>query len=501
MKISFGQQLQQKQTQTLAPRMIQSMEILQMAQADLEERIERELADNEALERSQNDVDMHTGDNNESQKEESTVDVDQKELVIDQDGQNSADDFERLLNLDRDVPDHFDGPKPSSNRIQEIGDRQHDMMANVVDRQDSLQDHLLEQLADIKSRIDDKTYRMCERIISSLNAADGGYLKISLHDLLPPDSQGSDLEFAEEALAWVQEMKPVGVAARDLKECLQLQLNKIDEEFRSQVRVLINNHLENLQHNRLPQIQKATGFTIEQIKEAWTELKRLDPKPASRFASNFVPTVSPDIKLVVDENGKYVIQIDEAPSRSLHNSNYYRKLLENDQATNEEKEFIKRKITAAQWLIESIEQRRNTLHRVAQAIVDHQTKFFEIGPEAIEPLKMQQIADKVGVHVTTVSRAVDDKWMDTPRGIFPLKHFFVGGTTNAAGDDVAWDKIRIELQKLVDGEDKAKPFSDDELVKLLKTKGLSVARRTVTKYRKKMQIPSSRQRRDWSQKN
>ena len=496
MKISFGQHTQQKQTQTLAPRMIQSMEVLQMAEADLQERIERELAENETLERV--DALAETADA-EKRKEETTVDVDQKELVIDENGKNSADDFERLLNLDRDIPDHFDGPKPSSNRIQEIGDRQHDMMANLVDREDTLQDHLLEQLGNIKSRMDAKTYKMCERIISSLNAEDGGYLKVSLHDLLPPDSQPEDIEKAEDALAWVQEMDPQGVAARDLKECLQLQLSKIQDEYLGQVRVLINDHLEDLQHNRLPQIQKATGMDIDEIKEAWQELKKLDPKPASRFASRFVPTVTPDVKLMVDDDGNYKVQVDEGPSRSLRISAYYRKRLENGQATAEEREFIKRKITAAQWLIDSIEQRRNTLQRVAQRIVDHQTRFFDAGPDALEPLKMQQIADQVGVHVTTVSRAVDDKWIESPRGIFPLKYFFQGGTTNAAGDDVAWNKIRIELQKIIDEEDKSKPYSDDELVKLLNSKGLKVARRTVTKYRKKMQIPSSRQRRDWSQ--
>ena len=168
-------------------------------------------------------------------------------------------------------------------------------------------------------------------------------------------------------------------------------------------------------------------------------------------------------------------------------------------ATPEEREFIKRKINAAQWLIESIQQRRSTLTRVAQAIVDHQTRFLDEGPESLEPLKMQQIADKVGVHVTTVSRAVDDKWIQTPRGIYPLKRFFVGGTKSDDGEDVAWDAIRLKLQEVVDAEDKTKPYSDDELVKQLKKHGLNVARRTITKYRRKMDIPSSRQRRDWTQ--
>ena len=149
-------------------------------------------------------------------------------------------------------------------------------------------------------------------------------------------------------------------------------------------------------------------------------------------------------------------------------------------------------------MIESIEQRRSTLTKVSQAIVDHQGRYLDEGPEFIEPLKMQQIADKVGVHVTTVSRAVDDKWIQSPRGLLPLRKFFVGGTKSDEGEDVAWDIIRIKLQEIVDKEDKRSPLSDDDLVTELKKQGLNVARRTVTKYRQKMGIPSSRQRRDWA---
>jgi RNA polymerase sigma-54 factor len=182
----------------------------------------------------------------------------------------------------------------------------------------------------------------------------------------------------------------------------------------------------------------------------------------------------------------------------LRISRYYRQRLMSPDATAEEKEFIKRKINAAQWLIESINQRRSTLTRVAQAICDYQRRFLDDGPEFIEPLKMEQIAEKVGVHVTTVSRAVDDKWIQTPRGIYPLRRFFVGGTKSADGEDVAWDAIRIKLQEIVDHEDKSNPYSDEDLVEQLAKQGLTVARRTVTKYRKKMDIPSSRQRRDWA---
>ena len=158
------------------------------------------------------------------------------------------------------------------------------------------------------------------------------------------------------------------------------------------------------------------------------------------------------------------------------------------------KEFIKRKVESAKWLIDSIEQRYNTLKRVAQEIVNRQSEFLEQGPEYIVPLKMQDIADVVHVHVTTVSRAVDDKYIVTPRGIYPLKRFFGGGTKTDDGEDVAWDIIRIKLKEVVDGEDKSNPMSDDDIVEALKTHGYTLARRTVTKYRKALNIPSSRQR-------
>ena len=496
MKITFGQNLSQKQTQTLAPRMIQSMEILQMPMAALAEKIETELIENPVLEKTVEETpdEARAEARKAEERDNDPRELEQKEIVIDDD-KGSAEEFERLLNLQQDNPDYFDGPKPSSNRLQESADRHHDMIANVADRGSTLQNHLLEQLKEWD--LDPPLQKMCERVISALSAADGGYLRTSLTDLLPVDASEEDMELAQDALATVQSLDPAGVAARDLQECLLLQLTP-EIQYLPQVRALITNHLEDLQHNRLPRIEKATGYSIEEIKLAWGELRRLDPKPASHFAEAFVQTVKPDMQVIQEEDGRYKVVMEEGPARSLHISKYYVQRLSNGQATAEEKEFIKKKIISAQWLIDSIEQRRNTLMKVAQAIVDHQFNFLDLGPEHIEPLKMQQIADKVGVHVTTVSRAVDDKYVETPRGIFSLRGFFVGGTTTTSGEDITWDKIRIELEKLIDSEDKSKPYSDDELVKRLKALGLDIARRTVTKYRKKLGIPSSRKRKDWA---
>ena len=347
--------------------------------------------------------------------------------------------------------------------------------------------------------------RMADRIIYSLDT--NGYLKTPLEELLPPlaaelngDLQAhraKQMAIAEEALRVVQRLDPPGVGARTLKECLMLQLIP-GMPYYDELQKLIENHLEDLENNRLPQISKKTGLSIDKIQEVWHELRKLKPKPGADFTETTAPSVTPDVFVERNDEGKYQVRLEDGQLPSLYISPTYRKLLRDEGTNAETREYIKRKINSAQWLIESIEQRRSTLTRVSQAIVDHQNKFLDDGPDHIEPLKMQQIADKVGVHVTTVSRAVDDKWIQTPRGIFPLKRFFVGGTTAADGEEVAWDRVRIKLQEIIDNEDKTKPLSDDAIVEELGKAGITVARRTVTKYRKAMNIPSSRGRRDWT---
>ena len=295
----------------------------------------------------------------------------------------------------------------------------------------------------------------------------------------------------------MQKLDPPGVGARDLRECLLLQLLPGIPCY-EQLQTLISGHLEDLEHNRLPVISRRTGYSIELIQEVLLELRKLNPKPGADFNNSAAPPVTPDVFVELDENGKYRVRLEEGHTPNLFISPYYRQLFQNPATTNETREYIKRKVNSAQWLIDSIQQRRATLTKVSQAIVDYQKEFLDKGPESIEPLKMQQIADKVGVHVTTVSRAVDEKWIQTPRGIFPLKRFFCGGTTSADGEEVAWDTVRLKLQEIVDAEDRQHPLSDDQLVAKLAEAGITVARRTVTKYRKAMGILSSRQRRDWA---
>ncbi len=492
MRLSLGQELRMAQKQVLAPRMIQSMEILQLSILALQERIEQEMEENPILELQEEEPETPEGGEAEDRERADAPTDEERELVIDEAHSNES-DFERLLKMDEQWPEHFEERSHGSRgEIEEAGERKTDAMANIVARPQSLQDYLHDQLGWFD--VEPELRAMADRIIYNLDT--NGYLQGRLDDLLGPNRDEEQAALAERALALVQKLDPRGVGARDLRECLLLQLTP-GMNYYEQLRTLIANHLEDLEHNRLPVISRKTGYSIELIQTVLGELRKLNPKPGADYNNIAVPPVTPDVFVELDENGKYRVRLEEGDTPSLFISPYYRRLFQDPATSEETREYIKRKINSAQWLIDSIEQRRNTLLKVARAIVEYQKQFLDKGPEAIEPLKMQQIADKVGVHVTTVSRAVDEKWIQTPRGIFPLKRFFCGGTTSAGGEEVAWDAVRLKLQEIVDSEDKQHPWSDDQLVVQLAAHGLTVARRTVTKYRKAMGILSSRQRRDW----
>jgi len=495
MRMSFGQEMRMAQKQMLAPRMIQSMEILQLPVLALEERIEQEIQNNETLELEEVGQEAPGSEAAVTSPEEpaqSSRTVDEQPLIVDQDHANRA-DFERSYDWSAEYPDtDEERSRPSVVMVEEAGDRYLDLMANMVERPENLFRHLHDQLSNYD--LDAAVEAAADRIIHNLDAS--GYLTIDLEELVDPEGPKGQLKALRQALAVVQTMDPPGVAARDLKECLLLQIGPHLPDA-DRLRRLVADHLEDLAANRLPLIERKMGYSIEEIERLRYELHGLQPKPGAAFSAPLVPPVKPDVFADQLPNGSWRVRLEDVNLPNLRISPTYRAMLMDPDTDTETREYIKRKINSAQWLLDAIEQRRSTLLKTAQAIVDHQTRFFAEGPEAIEPLKMQQIADRIGMHVTTVSRAVDDKWLQTPRGLYPLRRFFVGGTKSADGEEVAWDAVRIKLQEIVQGEPKDAPLSDDELVEALAKQGITLARRTVTKYRKAMKIPSSRQRRDW----
>jgi RNA polymerase sigma-54 factor len=490
-----------EQKMILAPRMIQSMEILQLPIMALAERIEQELQENPVLELKEETEETASGEDGEAgaaQVEEEQPES-ERELVIEEDDKEL--DFDRLEALSRDWDHLNEGHRPSRNGIDEEGDKKHDAMQNMPSRPESLQEYLSHQLAFLDAA--PEQLKLLQYLITRLD--EKGYLTVSLEEI----AKGYEQEEAnrgqqvaipltqwEEALKMVQKLEPPGVGARNLEECLLLQLTP-ETPLRDVVRALIP-HLEDIRHNRLPVIQRRTGFDLRLIQEAKEILKHLNPNPGSQFSVDNIPYVVPDIAVERTENGEYEVRLLDDWTPSIYISRKYMEMYRDKRKDPKTREYLKRKIQAAQWLMESIEQRRSTLEKVTRAIIRHQRSFLDKGPEFIEPLKMQQIADQVGVHVTTVSRAVDDKWVQTPRGIFPLKRFFGGGTQTATGEEVAWETIKQKLLEIIDKEDKSNPLSDEDLVMKLHEAGYPVARRTVTKYRKMLSIPSSRQRKDWT---
>ena len=502
MHLGISQQMKMSQQMKLAPRMIQSMEILQLPIMALQERVEQELSENVTLEELTRDPSSVSDTEVETEMQKARDEVDdagsnEKELVSDN---NTESDFERLLEMSSEWPEDnvSAGSRPSSNRVSDDMDRQHDLMSNMADRPQSLIEYLLEQFSFFSCAPEVRQFG--EYLIQNLDG--NGRLQGRLPEIVQVYGRPVTMEQAEEAHRLIRQLDPPGVGAVDVKDCLLLQL---DSEmftsnghvgFRDILRVLISEHLEDVARNRLPVIERQTGYSIETIKQAIGVMQHLDPYPGRNFQSAAAQNVTADLSVERQDDGTFRVVMDNEYTPSLRISPYYVRQLKGnpDQQT---KDYIRKKIESAKWLIESIEQRNSTLRRVAQAIVDRQSAFLEHGPERIVPLKMQEIADEVGVHVTTVSRAVDDKWIQTPRGLFPLKRFFGGGTQTADGEEVAWDIIRLKLQELVDNEDKRKPLSDDALVKAMAEQGYTLARRTVTKYRKTMNIPSSRERREY----
>jgi RNA polymerase sigma-54 factor len=474
MRLDTSQQMRTDMRLRMAPRMIQSMEILQLPLMALQERIDQELIENPVL------VDARETATPEVETEEAPAPVQEEPAQAEYEG---LDEWNEL---------YAETHRMSRAALSEEADRKHDAMQNMASRPPSLHDYLSDQLSFFDT---DPTVRaVAEFIIHNLD--DSGFFNSDLHQVLVDFGGDLTMEQVERALALVQKLDPPGIGARNLRECLLLQLTP-DVPMRDVLQILINNHLDDLQQNRLPTIEKKTGIAIDTIKEAIEHLRRLNPRPAARFSPDNTQYVVPDLVVEADEHGVYQVRLQDEHTPQLAISRLYQKHLKNKQTDPATREFIQKKIQSARWLIESIEQRRNTLLKVARAIIEHQKEFLDKGPEYIEPLKMQQIADRVHVHVTTVSRAVDDKWVQTPRGIFALKRFFGGGTTTADGEEVAWDTIKQKLLEIIAKEDKQSPLSDEEIVEELLKHGFPVARRTVTKYRKALRIPSSRQRKQF----
>ena len=488
----------------MTQRMIQSMEILQLTLQQLEQRIDQELEQNPILELGSESSDPN--DSGTSAGLDSTIDsendnsnrTEEREPEIQfgsaAENGNSMEEFSIADDFAQNYTDTIDeAPVRSQNWLEEQDSFRSDIFANIESPSETLQSHLERQLDwfDMSEPLREMVVRI------SYNLDSSGYFPYDLEDFLGNDHSEGELELAKEALELVKRLEPAGVGGKDLHECLLLQIDP-ESDYADVLRILITSCLEDISANRLPSIAKRIDCSMEILQGAVTELRQFNPRPGASFESSAAAVVIPDIIVEKVESGKFVVRLDDGRSPQLRISKFYKDLMEKHGTDKETKLYIRKKVGSARWLIDAIEQRRETLLKVSQTIVDHQIDFFEKGQQALKPLKMQQVADITGMHVTTISRACDEKWVSSPQGVFPLRRLFSGGVTTSDGrEDVANDVVRQKLQEIIDKENKKNPLSDDAIVKILKAEGIQVARRTIVKYREQLSIPSSRGRRRW----
>lgn len=487
MRLDMSQNMRMEQRMMLAPRMIQSMEILQLPLLALQERIEQEMLSNPLLEYDETpQPDNSAGDANSS-----PALPDGEQALVIKDDHAKREDFERLSNLDSDFDDYLSRSSyVQVRRAADEPDRKLEAMQNTAAPAQSLNEYLHNQWRFVE----------CEPILKKagtliIDAIDAsGYLAASLDSLRNNTREEITLPQMEQALELIQTLEPVGVGARNLAECMMIQLRNSSEDRSFEIE-LIAKYLKDIEMNRFPVIARKTGKSIPEIQAALKVISRLDPHPGLQVSREDSPHIIPDIIVEYNEhNDTYEARLSDGSMPALKINQMYRDMMKKGQLPPDAREFLQNNVRSAKWLIESIEQRKATLLRVVNHVLQTQRMFMENGPLHLKPLPMVDVARELGIHVGTVSRAVAGKYIQMPNGIYPLRHFFCGGTENAQGESVSWDAVKAKLEEVINSENKDQPLNDDELVIEMQKHGLQLARRTIAKYRSLLNIPPARRR-------
>ncbi|MBI84203.1 MAG: RNA polymerase sigma-54 factor [Planctomycetaceae bacterium] len=482
MRLGLTQQLQTQQRLVQSPQMIQAMQILQSPMIELQDQIEQELQENVFLEIVENQEGADSP-NDETGPLDDDPDFDSGPSLEEELQAHYESEFDQL-------EQRADHSSRSPRGSIEDAENKLEALNNTPDVGMSLPDYLLEQVRLMETS--DQLYQVVEHIIYSLD--DDGRFANTTDQIA--EEHSVPIPLAQEAIDLIRDLDPPGIAARDLRDCLLMQLERMSYA-RPLTITLIEDHLDDLALNKLPKIATATGATIDEIKDSWDFIKHcLNPHPGSTFTHCLNATVTPDV--IVDEmDGKFEVRTERGSIPYLGISSVYRNLLKEARTDPKVYEYLRRKIDAAKSFIEAVHQRQNTIQRISSEIVRRQEGFLREGVQHLKPMKMQDVADTVGVHISTVSRAISGKYIETPQGIFGLKRFFSGGTVTDSGKIVSQQAIKQTLQEIVAAEDKNSPLSDDQLVEKLSDQGIHIARRTVTKYRKALGIESSSRRKEF----
>ena len=472
----FAQTQKMTQGMVLAPQLRQSLKILQSSALELQNVIAEEMEINPVLEDSALSavsIEDPTYEENGSSGEE---------------GDSGRDEMEILRQLDEDCRDYYSGTNSTNNYDSEDARRRQHFFDSLVS-ETSLQDHLLYQ-ADL-SGLSPAEKEAMEYLIGSLD--DRGFLTTSLSDLAL--YAGIPLGTVQAMGDLLKTFDPTGIGAKDLRECLLLQLAPNHPPGSVPYRI-IQDHFDLLMRRRIPDIARRLGVTIDDIQDALEDISTCDPAPGRKFSADNNRTVSEDVTVDFDgENVSISLNSDYIPR--LRISQTYKEMLASGKLARKEREFIREKIRSGKFLISSIEQRQQTLERITREIMKVQIDFLREGVAKLRPLTMTQVAQEVGVHETTVSRAIANKYVRTPHGLFEFKYFFTPGYQGEDGESVSNKSIKDMIRTLVDGESPQKPLSDQKIVELLQEKNITIARRTVAKYRESMGILPAKLRRQY----
>jgi RNA polymerase sigma-54 factor len=500
------QRLVQKQKLVMTQQMRHAIELLQMSHAELEQKVEDELVANPALELANEEPEAESKPSGESasagDSSGSASDVDftfgpsgtsEEEAVLIQADPSKTDtnDTGHFSDVDVNWDDYYGDSESRVYTPREPDEEEHSYEEYVA-RRETLYEYLKHQLH--VTPLDRESLRIGEYLIGSID--DDGYLREPIEDLAA--QLKCSVETVERVLKVIQGFDPPGVGARNLAECLRIQLENRGERNPA-ILDMINNHFEQLMKRKFKEIAKQTKLDEKTVHEIFQSIAHLEPKPGRARSSEQPMYIQPDVTVKKVDEG-YMIYLNEGRLGNLRVSGYYRDMVRNfGDLKQEDRNFVQDKYRSAMWLIRNIERRKSTILKVTEAIMSVQKGFLEKGIEALRPLTLKDIADIVGMHESTVARVTTGKYVETPRGTFELKYFFSPRLETDDGEDTSATSIKEKIAKLVDGEDKQHPLSDQRIAEILRQEGIDIARRTVAKYREGLKILSAKMRKEYQE--
>ena len=480
-------------SQVLAPQLQQSLALLQAPTLELQALVQQEMEQNPLLEEATaSELQQEKAESEGGPQSESVIAADPTEPPDDvkfdpateKDSKEPVDDFqaqfEQLTQMDQDWRDHFSAANVGQRSTPEDEEKR-EFMFNSLTQATSLQENLIEQVR--LSELNNGAISIAEMLIGNID--DYGYLKSSVEELAATTSVEPNR--IEDVLRVIQSFHPPGVGCRDLRECLLLQLERKQLKHTIEYKI-VSECFDALSKRRIPEIARVLGRDLDDIQESLARIANLEPRPGRQFLPDNDVYVMPEVFVVKGDDDEFIVTTNNDHLPQLRISNHYKDLMAQASSSAEVREYIREKIRAGKFLIKSLHQRQSTILNIGKEIVKRQREFMVKGPAHLKPLTMAMIADVVGVHETTVSRAVSGKYMQTPHGMFEMKYFFTSGLQTNDGESMSNTSVKGMIDEIFKAENTTKPLSDQEVVKMLQAKGIQIARRTVAKYRMELGI-------------